>query len=59
MDTVDPRSPATRAVFAIADIKAVVDAFDRGDLNLFMALDAIAAAVEAYQDAATSGREAA
>jgi hypothetical protein len=50
----------------LAEIKAAVEAFDRGDTNLFDALDAILVAVEAYQAAAASdsrreqqGREAA
>jgi hypothetical protein len=54
------------AILTLAEIKAAVEAFDRGDTNLFDALDAILVAVEAYQAAAASdsrreqqGREAA
>lgn len=59
MDTLHPQSPAALAVFTIAEIKAAVEAFDRGDLNLFVAIDAIAVAIDAYQAGAASGREAA
>ncbi len=54
------------AILTLAEIKAAVEAFDRGDTNLFDALDAILVAVEAYQAATASdsqreqrGREAA
>lgn len=41
-------SPAA-AILAIAEIKAATEAFDRGDANVFDALDAIIVAVEAHQ----------
>ena len=40
---------STTAVFAIAEIKDAVEAFNRGDTNVFDALTAIIVAVEAYQ----------
>lgn len=43
---------AKTAILALAEIKAAAEAFDRGDANLFEALDTIVAAVEAYQAAA-------
>lgn len=49
-------SPAT-AVLMLAEIKAAIEAFDRGDTNVFDALDAIFVAVEAHQAAtADDGR---
>ena len=45
---------STTAVFAIAEIKAAVEAFDRGDTNVFDALTAIIVAVEAYQGSTRS-----
>jgi hypothetical protein len=51
-------SPAT-AILALAEIKAAVEAFDRGETNVFDALDVIAVAVEAYQNATASSRDAA
>lgn len=38
---------ARTAVLAIAEVKAAVMAFDRGDTNVFEALDAVVAAVAA------------
>lgn len=40
---------AATAILALAEIKAAVEAFDRGDTNVFEALDAIIVAVEAHQ----------
>ena len=37
------------AILTLAEIKAAADAFDRGDSNVFDALDSIAVAVEAYR----------
>lgn len=51
-------SPAT-AILRLAEIKAAVEAFDRGDTNVFDALDAIIVAVEAYRNAMASRRDAA
>lgn len=59
MDTMHAKSPAARAILTIAEVKATLEAFDRGDLNLFVAIDAIAMAVEAFKVFATSGRDAA
>jgi hypothetical protein len=47
------------AVRAIAEIKAATEAFDRGDTNVFDTLDTILVAVEAYQKAMASRRDAA
>lgn len=47
------------AVMTIAEIKAATDAFDRGESNVFDAMDAIIAAVEAYQESPDARREAA
>jgi hypothetical protein len=43
-------SPAA-AILTLSEIKAAVEAFDRGDTNVFDALDAITVAVEAHQAA--------
>lgn len=51
-------SPPT-AILALAEIKAVVEAFDRGESNVFDALDAIIAAVKGYQKAVASRLDAA
>jgi hypothetical protein len=40
---------AAMAILTLAEIKAVARAFDGGEVNLFDALDAVSAAVEAYQ----------
>ncbi len=50
--------PAT-AILALAEIKAATEAFDRGDANVFDALDAILIAVEAYRATVRTKREAA
>ncbi len=50
---------AKRAVLAMAEIKAATDAFDRGDTNVFDALDAIRVAVEACAESEAGRREAA
>lgn len=50
---------AQSAVLAIAEIKTATDAFGRGEANVFDALDAIAVAVEAYQNALASRPDAA
>jgi hypothetical protein len=47
------------AVLAIAEIKAATEAFDRGDTNVFNALDAIVVAIETHQNAMASRRDAA
>ena len=50
---------AQRAVLAMAEIKAATEAFDRGDTNVFAALDTVRVAVEGYADSEESSREAA
>ena len=45
-------SPST-AIFTLAAIKAAVEAFERGDSNVFETLDRIIVAVEAHQATAT------
>jgi len=47
------------AILTFAEIKAATETFDSGESNLFDALDAIAAAIEAYQAAALPRRQAA
>jgi hypothetical protein len=41
----------TATILTLAEIKAAVEAFDRGDTNVFDALDTIIVAIEAYQAA--------
>jgi hypothetical protein len=50
---------AVVAIFTLAEIKGATQAFDRGQTNVFGALDAIMVAIEAYQTAAAARREAA
>ena len=45
------RTPEVLAILALADIKAAAEAFDSGEMNVINALDAIVAAVEAWQAA--------
>lgn len=40
---------APLAVCTLADIKAAAEAFDRGEANVFEALDAIRVAIEAWE----------
>lgn len=42
---------ATTAIFTLAAIKAAIEAFDRGESNMFDALDGIVVAVDAYRAA--------
>jgi hypothetical protein len=42
---------ATNAILTLAEIKAATEAFDRGESNVFDALEAIIVAVEAHQSA--------
>ena len=55
----DMRTPTAVAVFAMAEIKTAVEAFEDGATNLFDALDAITIAVEAHRAAASGLRQAA
>jgi hypothetical protein len=41
----------TGTILTLAEIKAAVETFDRGETNVFDALDAIIVAVEAHQAA--------
>ena len=50
---------AKQAVLAMAVIKAATEAFDRGDTNVFDALDAVTVAVEGFTKAEESRRKAA
>lgn len=59
MDAQNPVVAAKRAIFAIAEIKVVVDSFDRGGTNVFDALDAIHVAVEGYRAVPEARRDAA
>lgn len=54
-------SPASLALFTLAEIKAATEGFDRGETNLFDTLDAIVMAVEVFRAAVNGGgrREAA
>ena len=50
---------AKAAILTLAEIKAAIEAFDRGDTNAFDAMDAILCAVEAYRAALQTRRSAA
>ena len=45
----NPAIAAKKAVFAISEIKVAVDDFDRGDTNVFHALERIFEALEDYR----------
>ena len=45
---------AKPAILTLAEIKAAVEAFDRGEANVLDALDAIVVTVEAHQAATAS-----
>lgn len=45
----EPIHPSHTAVLTISEIKAAVEAFEDGDVNVFETLDAIVVTVEAYQ----------
>jgi hypothetical protein len=61
MKKTDAISRAKAVVLTLSEIKAAVEAFDRGETNAFDALDAIVVEVEAYRAATrlANGREAA
>jgi len=61
MKKTDAISRATAVILTLSEIKAAVEAFDRGETNAFDALDAIVVEVEAYRAATRpeSSREAA
>jgi hypothetical protein len=49
MSSENSHALATMAILTLVEIKNVAAAFDGGEVNLFDALDAVGAAVEAYQ----------
>ena len=49
MKTQKPITLAKKAVLTLAEVKAAVDAFDRGDASVFCAIDAIQIAVDTYR----------
>ena len=54
MKKTDTNSSTKAAIITLAEIKASLEAFDRGESNVFDALDSVAVAIEAYQAAARS-----
>ena len=52
-------SLATMAIMTMAEVKAAVEAFERGEISVFDALAAVGTAWEAYEGAATVRRQAA
>ena len=52
MKKTDTISRVKAAILTLAEIKAAVQAFDRGETNAFDALDSIVVEVEAYRAAA-------
>lgn len=50
---------AHAAIYLVAEIKAAVEAFDRGERNAFDVADAVMVATEAYRAAAKRRRKAA
>ena len=50
---------AKNAILTLVEIKAATEAFDRGEINAYDALDAIIVAVEAYRSTEHSRQEAA
>lgn len=59
MSVIKLQSPAAMAIFALAEIKGVTQAFDKGQTNVFDALDAILVAIKAYQKGAAARRKSA
>jgi hypothetical protein len=51
--------PAHAAILTLAEIKAAVDDFDRGESNAFDSIDAIVMSIEEYLAATKPGRAAA
>jgi hypothetical protein len=47
------------AILTLAEIKAAIEAFDRGDTNAFDAMDAVVLAVESYRTSLQVRRDAA
>ncbi|MEI6239383.1 MAG: hypothetical protein WCR51_03255 [Planctomycetia bacterium] len=54
MKKTDTISLAKAVILTLAEIKAAVEAFDRGETNAFDAMDAIVMQVEAYRARARS-----
>jgi hypothetical protein len=52
-------SPAAMAIFALAEIKGATQAFDKGQTNVFDALDAIVVALDAYRSGVAKRQKAA
>jgi hypothetical protein len=52
-------SPAAMAIFTLAKIKGATQAFDKGQTNVFDALDTIVVEIEAYRSGAVARRKAA
>lgn len=52
----DALESARLAVLAMAEIKAATDAFDRGEVNVHDAVEAVAAAVDACREAVVEGQ---
>ena len=50
---------ATTAILTLAEIKAAIEAFDRGHSNAFDAMDAVVVAVKSYRAALVTRRGAA
>lgn len=59
MPTTKKSYAARAAIFLLAEIKAAVEAFDRGEKNAFDVVDAVMHAVEAYRAPAKPRRKAA
>lgn len=59
MDDTTFKLLAKQAVLAMAEIKAATEAFDRGDTNVFDALDAVRVAIEEFAERKSKKREAA
>ena len=51
MKKTDTNSFTKAAIITLAEIKATVETFDRGESNVFDALDAIIVEIEAYRAA--------
>ena len=50
---------AKTAILTLAEIKAAIEAFDRGDANAFDTIDAVVFAVESYRTSLQVRRDAA
>ena len=59
MDDISFMLMAKQAVLAMAEIKAATEAFDRGETNVFDALDSVRMAVDWNAECEASKREAA